>query len=130
MIPFRKRQDLTKITPKKKDWPIKFLEALAEYGVVSYAADAANISRTHAYHVRKKNVAFRKAWDEALEKSVEKLEQEAHRRALNKSDTLLIFLLKSRKPEVYRERQETIVSGGDKPVKVEYVNDWRPAISD
>jgi len=29
MIPFRKRQDLTKITPKKKDWPIKFLEALA-----------------------------------------------------------------------------------------------------
>jgi hypothetical protein len=76
------------------------------------------------YKRRRTDAAFRAAWAEATELGTESLEHEATRRAYHGveepviykgtqcgavtkySDTLLIFLLKARKPHVYRDRAE------------------------
>lgn len=121
------------VTPKKR---ARFLAALAELGVVTYAAAAAGFSRRTAQRLREVDADFADAWDDALEQAADKLEQEAHRRASRGvarpltsvkgliydedgtivteqvySDTLLIFLLKGMRPEKYRERFETKHSG-------------------
>ena len=91
--------------PKKgRDWRPRFLALLREFGVVTYAAEGAGISRNTAYRYRNQSEVFAAQWDDAIEASINVLEQEARKRALKKSDTLLIFLLKSLRPSVYQER--------------------------
>ena len=76
---------LTQSTPKKRPpfskWRRPFLEALREFGVVSYAAECAYINRTTAYAAKKRNQKFSDEWDEALAEATDKLELEARRRA-------------------------------------------------
>src|SRR5215469_13250151 len=60
----------------------RFLEALAETGSVSTATAAAGTSRTRAYELRKADPIFASAWQEAEEVAVDRLEDEARRRAL------------------------------------------------
>lgn len=114
-----------KLTPKK----IKaFLESLIEYGNVSHAAKQIDMARSYMYEYRDKDEAFKAAWDEAVDISVEAMEKEARRRAVEGveepvfyqgdecgtirkySDTLLIFLLKAHKPEKYKERTQQDVN--------------------
>src|SRR5262245_58168226 len=73
----------------------KFLELLAEFGVVREACRGAGVSRTHMYRLRESDDEFRGRWDEALEESIEAVEAEARRRAMEKSDLLIIFWLKA-----------------------------------
>lgn len=87
----------------QKAWMEPFVAALEEYGTVSHAARVAGINRQYAYVVRKENPDFAAAWDGALQVATDDLEQEAVRRAKDGSDTLMIFLLKARRPEMYRE---------------------------
>lgn len=118
----------SKLTPKKR---AQFLEELAETGNVLLAAELHNLSRRDLYRVRAEDPEFKTAWDEAKNQAADHLEQEARRRALEGweepvfyqgertglvrkySDTLLIFLLKGARPEVYRERFEHSGPGGD-----------------
>jgi hypothetical protein len=76
---------MTQSTPKKRrpfaQWRSEFIEALREFGVVSYAAECAGIERTAAYAARKRNAKFSDEWDEALAEATDKLELEARRRA-------------------------------------------------
>ena len=51
------------------------------------------------------------AWAGAREDAIDTLQGEARRRAMNSSDTLLIFLLKSLRPEVYRETARIDIRG-------------------
>lgn len=108
-------RDVTDVTTKIKkdgyDWRPKFIELLRKFGVVTYAAEGAGISRTTAYRYRNQSEKFAKQWEDAIAASIHVLEQEARERALSKSDTLLIFLLKSLKPEVYHERYRIEHSG-------------------
>ena len=87
----------------KKD---KFLEALAQNGIVGLACDIAGITRTQAYRWRDASDGFAARWYEALQAAGEVLEAEARRRAFGGSDTLLIFLLKGIYPEKYRDRYD------------------------
>ena len=118
----------TKSTPKKKKWQDAFIDALREHGVVSYSARIAGIDRSMVYKERKVNVEFAQEWEDALAEGVEELERAAIKRAKAKSDTLLIFLLKCRKSEIYGDKQRIEVTGGDKPIKVrvEYSDDYTP----
>ena len=90
--------------PKKK----AFLAAYATMGTVTGAARKVGIDRrTHSRWL--KNPAYRRAFLAAEDEAIEYLEQEARRRALTgakPSDTLLIFLLKAKRPNIYRERHE------------------------
>jgi hypothetical protein len=124
----KKRQKAPTRSPPKKVMT-RFCEALADHGVVRYAAEDAGIDHTTAYKWRKRNAEFAEAWDAALEMSTQKLERVAFERAAEGwdepvfyngiecgakrrfSDTLAIFLLKARRPEVYRERHEITHSG-------------------
>jgi len=109
-----------------------FLAAYAETGNISWAARAAGISRQRHYVWSEQSEAYREAAAVAQSEAVEFLELEARKRAAEgmrqykfhegtpilhpitgepyyeekRSDTLLIFLLKALKPEMYRERSD------------------------
>ncbi len=100
----------------------KFFKSLARYGNVTRAAKAASVSRRVVYEWREEDEAFAKAWDEAIEESNDVLEGEAYRRAVTGtlepvfyqgektgtvrrySDSLLSLLLKSNRPEKFKDR--------------------------
>jgi hypothetical protein len=109
--------------PKKgtEDWRPLFLAALAEGYHVRDAAIRASVDSSAVYAERKTNPAFAKGWGEAHVTGTRELEREASRRAYHGelrpvyqggelvghireySDSLLMFLLKARRPGKYRE---------------------------
>lgn len=98
-----------------KEWWAPFLEAFANTGNVSRACETAKIARSTAYIDRREIPAFSAMWDEAEEQAISGLEDVAQDRARTTSDTLLIFLLKCRKPNVYRDivrNEQTGPNGG------------------
>ncbi len=101
---------LTIVTAKKEApapaWHERFLALLSDYGNVTIAAKGAGVSRFTAYRYRNTDTRFAQQWDAALELGIDGLEDEARRRAVLASDTLLIFMLKALRPEKYRERVE------------------------
>ncbi|HEY1298130.1 MAG TPA: hypothetical protein VGJ60_34045 [Chloroflexota bacterium] len=104
----------------------KFLEHFRVEGNIRQAALAAGIARGNVWRWREHDEHFAQAFRQAELEATEYLEHIAFGRATrseNASDLLLIFLLKARAPEKYRERVEQNVSGA---VTVRYTNDWRP----
>lgn len=113
----------------EKGWQAKFIKRLAETANVSAACKRAKCSRQEAYRTRDEDAEFDGAWKEALEIATEALELEARRRAekgvlepvffqgvkagaiRRYSDTLMIFLLKAHKPEIYRDKLDIKHSG-------------------
>lgn len=114
-----------KRTTKKK----AFLSAFAQCGNISHACRLANCSRTLVYKWLNEEPEFKVQFDEADTQATENLEREAYRRACEGtlrpvyqggrkvgtirefSDTLLIFLLKGRKPNMYRDNVKTEHTG-------------------
>jgi len=112
----------------------KFLEVLRTGLSVTAAAEAAGVDRTTVYNWRGKDEKFAQRWDAAVEAGTDKIEDEAYRRAvegiittrytkngdeyttINYSDRLLEILLKSRRPERYRERYDVETTGETKIV--------------
>ena len=115
-----------KLTRERRE---RFLKALAETGIVRTAVDIAGTSRTRVYELRKRDAIFAAAWDEAEEQAADALEAEAWRRAVvgmpeplvsagrvvrdddgqpiairRYSDTLMIALLKARRPDRFKDR--------------------------
>jgi Bacteriophage Sf6, terminase small subunit-like len=87
-------------TPQKRT---AFLAELAAGGSVQRACLAARIGRSAAYAWRENDEDFAAAWEDAYEAGTDRLEDELTRRALDGSDTCLIFALKS---PVYRCESE------------------------
>ena len=92
-------------------WAHLFLSALKLKPNVSLAADAAGIERTTAYYWRNNSPEFAAAWDQAIDRSLDELEESVFTRAKNTSDVLAIFLLKSHRPERYAEKLKIEHSG-------------------
>ena len=117
--------------PRKSEWKPAFLATLKSTANVSRSASEAGVSRQMAYKERETSEHFRAAWDDAIEEGLDYLEEEARRRAyegtlkpvFNRgmlaghvrefSDTLTIFLLKGRRPQVYGDRLKQEVTGKD-----------------
>jgi len=124
-------------------WHKVFIEMLRRAPNVRLACEAAAIGRRTAYTHRERYRAFKQAWDTAIEDSVDLLEAAAFQRATqgteepvfmrdadNKpiqvgtirrySDRMAEILLKRFRPEKYRERVDSQVSGpGGKPIEIE-----------
>jgi hypothetical protein len=86
----------------------KALDNYLEHGTVALACAAAAIGRTTWYDWRLQDPTFNELVNEAAAAIVDQLEARARERALDAdepSDTLLIFLLKKLRPEVYADRQ-------------------------
>ena len=97
-------------------WQEAFLVQLRETGNVSAAARAAGTCRWRCYEWRRRDRAFADAWADALEEVADRLEMEAFWRAVSGvgedrffqggavgevtrySDSLLMFLLRARRP--------------------------------
>jgi hypothetical protein len=109
-----------KLTVEKKT---EFIRLLTEDGLtVVHAAEKIEISTVTLYEHRKNDAEFAAAWDQAWKDGCTVLEREAQRRAVlgttepvfykgevvgavqKYSDLLLIFLMKARQPEKYREK--------------------------
>jgi len=116
-----------------------FLEAFRRTGNVSLACAATGLTRRRTvYEWQERDDEFAGLYRQAEIEATELLEAEAHRRAVfgvqktkgvyfqgtlidtfteqEYSDTLLIFLLKARAPEKYRERYD-VTSGGETLIK-------------
>ena len=105
----------------------RFLAAFAELGNITAAAELASLDRQHHYHWIWNQSDYKAAFEIAKEISIERLEAESRRRAMGKSDVLMIFLLKAARPEVYRDRYEHKHTGDSQSpiqqvVKSEYVS--------
>lgn len=126
----------TKLTVRRQQ---KFLTQLALGNTVMAAARSIGVAPVTVYEHRKTDAAFAAAWEEALELGIQAMEQEAMRRAVHgtkkmvvsagkilgtdiqHSDGLLMFLLKAKRPAVYRDtvnielhiRQAAIDAGVD-----------------
>jgi hypothetical protein len=117
-----------------------FLAAYAEVGNITHAAEIVGVERTRHYDWLRSDPEYAEAFKKADEQAIEKLEQEARRRAVTGvrrkkftgkgepvidpvtgeqyveeeySDTLLIFLMKGARPEKYKDRVHNEHTGAD-----------------
>jgi hypothetical protein len=117
-----------------------FLEALAEGWSVTHAAGLTGRHRRRFYDARARSPEFADQWNEAVERGTDLLEDELRRRAVEgwKVEVYqggelagyrqeleprdLHFLLRARRPEVYRdnERRVELSSPGGQPLVVEH----------
>jgi hypothetical protein len=99
-----------------------FLHHLGRTGSITFAAARAGLPRRPLYKRRAADEVFAARWDEALQLGIERLQDDAMRRALHGTERavfrngqrvgsvqqydnrLLQFLLKAHRPEVYSER--------------------------
>ena len=103
-------------------WRVAFLKALSKTISVTEAAKAAGISRQTAYSHKAADPIFAAKWDASLAESLDGLEAELYCFALglkgcdagtaNARVKAAIDILRSHRPEVWRERQEIGVLGG------------------
>lgn len=124
----------------KTGWQERFLQALADIPNVTYAAEKARITVQTAYRHRNKNPVFAAQWQQAAMDGVEKLEKAAWQRArdgvargvwmrdakgrIRKVETvydypesLTMFLLRAHKPDTYKEKLQTEITGaGGAPI--------------
>ena len=87
----------------KKRWRVAFLQAIAAGRNFTDACKEAKVTRPVVY----RNMAlprFKREYEWAKRAANERLEVEAYSRAINGSDRLLEFMLKSRMPEVYGDK--------------------------
>jgi transposase-like protein len=105
----------TKATKARKE---TILKALEEGHTVSFAAGLVGVHRVTVYKWRDSDPEFREAFDQAMQTGVDLLEAEARKRAVEGSDSLLMFLLKGKRPHEYRERYELEHRGGEQPVEL------------
>jgi hypothetical protein len=89
---------------QRRNWQRPFLEALEKGHSVGSACKVAKVGRTTAYEARQRDEEFAIAWRDLEDGAIEVLEAEAYRRAMSGSDRLMEFLLKARRPDVYRDR--------------------------
>lgn len=114
------------VTPKKT---ARFIELIAEGYTINHAAKSVGISRMAPYRLRDRNPRFAKKLADAMEAGADVMEDEMRRRGVEGtlkpvfhqgeicghireySDTLLIFALKARRPEKYRDNYKVEHSG-------------------
>lgn len=125
-----------------EDWKPAFLDAIRAGAHVTEAARIAKVHVTMPYRQQAADDVFRRAWAEASHLGTRHLEAEAQRRAFHGtlkpvfqsgklvghvqeySDTLLMFLLKGRRPKKYRDNSRVEVAGdGGGPVRYREMTD-------
>lgn len=105
------KREVFVVTPWTDQKRTDFLNALREVPNVGAACRRVHCSRTTVYNLRKEDPTFAAEWDEAIEDGLDELESVAASRAIDKSDLLMIFLLKGYRPEKFRERMDVTSAG-------------------
>ena len=71
--------------------------ACGKHANVRLASQSVGVGRRLVYDHREKYPDFAQAWDDAIEDGIDTLEAIAYKRAMESSDTLMIFLLKAKR---------------------------------
>lgn len=93
----------------------KFLDYLGKGYSPSKSARAMGYSPGSFFKWREDDDDFREEWDQAVEEGTDGLEDVAMRRARSGSDTLLMFLLKGRRPGKFKDNQQ---GGAGNPIRI------------
>jgi hypothetical protein len=121
-----------------------FLEAFAQCGVISLAADASGTSANTVQRWKQKDEQFIEAFNEALERCVDQAEMECYRRGVfgherpavsggklvkydngeivklvDRSDRMLELYLKGRRRRVFGDKHLEIAGDPDRPLQVQ-----------
>lgn len=100
------------------------LDGLRSGMAVGTACARAGVGRTTVHEWRQADPAFAAEFEDAIEYGTDVLEDVAMQRAVRQSDQLLMFILKARRPEKYRERTEQrIVGDEERPVAFRLIRD-------
>lgn len=101
------------------EWKDVFLSVLRQMPVIRVACERSGVSRKTVYQWRERDAEFAKAWDEAREDGIDRIEEHVMAQALNDNITAGIFLLKSLRRNVYGEKLEHSGTGGQpNPVRI------------
>lgn len=125
-----------------------FLKALDKArGNVSDACDVIGIGRTAAYKWKAEDEVFRVEWDDVVDKHTDALESKVYERAFDGwqepvfyqgeetgsitkfSDSNAQFLLRARRPNVYRDNSKIELGGpdgGPLRIEVEFIQEQAP----
>lgn len=123
-VAVRSSTDKRKPNVERGTWYGAFLAEYAQTGHVAQSAAAAGVSRHAVYKARERDEEFARAYEIARKHVADELEATAVARAKKHSDTLLIFLLKGLKPDVYGDKLKNEMSGpGGKPIAIKLVYD-------
>lgn len=96
---------------RRERWKDLFIEGFRESGIISHALMYAGVDRKVLRAALERDKEFLEEFHDAKADAIDSLETEAVRRAKDGSDQLLMFLLKSHRPEVYRENHKIEVTG-------------------
>lgn len=88
-----------------------FLDALVGKFSVYHASKASGVGRSTVYKWREADPEFAQAWDDCQEDAVDALEQSLYERAKEKDTIAAIFLLKGARPEKYKDRVASELTG-------------------
>ena len=116
----------SKVGPRNRD---KFLRALLECGTVAEASRISNVDRANLYRTMREDPPFKAAVKEAREIGIEALKDVAYVRAVEKSDVLLMFLIKQADPS-YRDNYRAPEDDTEKVSLRDVMNAIRPEPSD
>jgi hypothetical protein len=111
------RRDLNK---PRRDWRARFLAGFTKSGSVRGGCIHAGIHHSTAYRERQRSETFALAWADIEQQVTDQLEETALTLALAGEVRLIEFMLRARKPEVYREHHllEHTGPGGNGPVEL------------
>jgi hypothetical protein len=90
----------------------KILDCLRSGGTIKEAVEAGGIGRTTLFEWKSEDPEFAALVEAAIEDGTDALEGIARDRAKEKSDLLLMFILKKRRPE-FRDNHQVQVEAGD-----------------
>jgi hypothetical protein len=114
-------RDATKATPSarvrarkpRRDWRPAFLKGFAKSGTVTGGCERAGVVRTTVYRERQRNETFALAWADIEAGVTLHLESRAVELAIAGDVRMIEFLLKARRPDVYREHHQVELAGPD-----------------
>lgn len=104
----------------RRDWRPAFLKGFAETGTVKGGCERARVGRTTVYRERQRDEKFALQWADVETHVTEDLEQTALTMARSGEVRLIEFLLKARRPDMYREHHAVQLAGPDGgPVQID-----------
>ena len=107
-----------------RDWKTEFLKGFKATGSVAGGCDRAGVVRSTAYRARHRDEAFALKWADVDAEVTDRLEATALLLAMRGSERLIEFLLKARRPEMYREHHQVELAGpGGGPVELDALGD-------
>ena len=96
----------------------RFLTAQQQGASTREAARIAGVCRGTFFRWRNEDPEFAQAWRESRDNSMEDLEIQAYKRAIEGNDRLLMFLLKSHMPLTYNKRQQPVTTDQTRGVTI------------